>query len=737
MAEPDWLRLQKKVFTRYVQQKLRQGGIKTEVKNLIEDLKCTNLLIDFAEVLSQKTFPGKKPVPQTAKIQQMNNANIALKFVKESCGVSTQTSAENIVDGNEKLILGMIFQIILKFFKIEDDEGNASGDVKEALMLWLKNRTAGYSGVELKDWTKSFHNGLPFCALIHKMRPKLLNYDSLTPAAKLDNITLALNLGEKYINVPKYIEPSDIEKMDDVGMIVYLSDWYYGVALLQKQDVAARRVGKLIVMTELHDNLKAQYKADATKLRGWVDGKIKELNERKFDNTLAGIQSRLNTFREYKKTEKGQKLGDLLDLESLFNNIAVRLANNNRPAFNPGDTITPQALQGQFGVLEKAELETAAAYAAELARQLRLHKLADRFKASAAKLVAYVAEKDTYFCAAENIDSVEKAEDALDQQAIEATETENARTSRTKDLQTIVAELEKEQFEKLGEIKSTMADVNSKFDKCLANAGSKNTKLQGELKKQQDINDGLCKDLANAVNDFNSWLNGKKERLSEKTAPLEDQLKVVATQEADSADAKLAAIKAAEDKVVARQIINNPHTNVSHSDCVAAWGQFGLTLKKKRELLESQIEEKKKAGLTAEQLQEIDQNFKYFDKDKSGLIDKRELRACLQSLGEDATPKDVQAVLDVYDSNKDGKITFDEFSNFMKVKLGDKNSKEEIQDSFKYLTFEKDYVTVDQMSIMVNDISWKTRHVDYLKKEMKPKGEGLDWSTWTDEVFAR
>jgi hypothetical protein len=36
-----------------------------------------------------------------------------------------------------------------------------------------------------------------------------------------------------------------------------------------------------------------------------------------------------------------------------------------------------------------------------------------------------------------------------------------------------------------------------------------------------------------------------------------------------------------------------------------------MTIKKKLELVESQIEEEKKAGLTSEQLQEIKDNFNY------------------------------------------------------------------------------------------------------------------------------
>lgn len=75
-----------------------------------------------------------------------------------------------------------------------------------------------------------------------------------------------------------------------------------------------------------------------------------------------------------------------MDLESLFQNIAARLQHNNRPAYQPGADLTPEALQTQFTNLEKAELDTSAAYAAELTRQLKLHKQADQFKASAHKV---------------------------------------------------------------------------------------------------------------------------------------------------------------------------------------------------------------------------------------------------------------------------------------------------------------------------------------------------------------
>jgi len=118
-------------------------------------------------------------------------------------------------------------------------------------------------------------------------------------------------------------------------------------------------------------------------------------------------------------------------------------------------------------------------------------------------------------------------------------------------------------------------------------------------------------------------------------------------------------------------------------------------------------------------------------------LKKRELRACLQSLGESSTPKDIAALLEKYDGDKDGKLKFDEFQKFMFTKLGDTNSREEILGSFKYLAFDKDTITETNLVSVINDVSWKTRHVDYLKKEMPKKNDGYDYIKWTTDAFNR
>lgn len=73
-------------------QALRKAGIKQNVGDLIAELKDGLLLIQLVEAMSGKSF-GAKPKPTNVRIQQIDNVNRALGFVKDN-GIKHKASAE-------------------------------------------------------------------------------------------------------------------------------------------------------------------------------------------------------------------------------------------------------------------------------------------------------------------------------------------------------------------------------------------------------------------------------------------------------------------------------------------------------------------------------------------------------------------------------------------------------------------------------------------------------------------
>lgn len=68
---------------------------------------------------------------------------------------------------------------------------------QEALLLWCKTNTSGYSDVGVTNFHTSWKDGLAFCALVHKFHPDLLQFDSMSKDKPLDNLEAAFSVATK------------------------------------------------------------------------------------------------------------------------------------------------------------------------------------------------------------------------------------------------------------------------------------------------------------------------------------------------------------------------------------------------------------------------------------------------------------------------------------------------------------------------------------------------------------
>merc|ERR1711864_64135 len=93
---------------------------------------------------------------------------------------------------------------------------------------------------------------------------------------------------------------------------------------------------------------------------------------------------------------------------------------------------------------------------------------------------------------------------------------------------------------------------------------------------------------------------------------------------------------------------------------------------------------KKKPGqLTEEQLDEIREAFSLFDSDASGMIDVRELKAAMRALGFEVKNEELKKMVSDVDNDGNGTIEFVEFLGMMSGKMGEKDSREDIEKVFK------------------------------------------------------
>merc|ERR1711968_162617 len=93
---------------------------------------------------------------------------------------------------------------------------------------------------------------------------------------------------------------------------------------------------------------------------------------------------------------------------------------------------------------------------------------------------------------------------------------------------------------------------------------------------------------------------------------------------------------------------------------------------------------KKKPGqLSDEQLDEIREAFSLFDSDASGMIDIRELKAAMRALGFEVKNEELKKMVTDIDNDGNGTIEFAEFLMMMTAKMGEKDTREDIEKVFK------------------------------------------------------
>ncbi|XP_066482020.1 spectrin beta chain, non-erythrocytic 1 isoform X1 [Tiliqua scincoides] len=386
--------VQKKTFTKWVNSHLAR--VSCRITDLYADLRDGRMLIKLLEVLSGERLP--KPTKGRMRIHCLENVDKALQFLKEQRVHLENMGSHDIVDGNHRLTLGLIWTIILRFqiqdISVETEDNKEKKSAKDALLLWCQMKTAGYPNVNIHNFTTSWRDGMAFNALIHKHRPDLIDFDKLKKSNAHYNLQNAFNLAEQHLGLTKLLDPEDIsvDHPDEKSIITYVVTYYHYFSKMKALAVEGKRIGKVLDNAIETEKMIEKYESLASDLLEWIEQTIIILNNRKFANSLIGVQQQLQAFNTYRTVEKPPKFTEKGNLEVLLFTIQSKMRANNQKVYMPREGKLISDINKAWERLEKAEHERELALRNELIRQEKLEQLARRFDRKAAMRETWLSE---------------------------------------------------------------------------------------------------------------------------------------------------------------------------------------------------------------------------------------------------------------------------------------------------------------------------------------------------------
>ncbi|XP_035238872.1 LOW QUALITY PROTEIN: filamin-A-like [Anguilla anguilla] len=228
--DAPWKKIQQNTFTRWCNEHLK--CINKRIANLQTDLSDGLRLIGLIEVLSQRKMFRKYNQRPTFRQMQLENVSVALEFLEKENIKLVSIDSKAIVDGNLKLILGLIWTLILHYSismpmwdeEQEEDEGKQKTP-KQRLLGWIQNKVPD---LPIANFSRDWQTGQALGALVDSCAPGLCpDWDSWDKEKPVDNAREAMQQADDWLGIPQVIAPAEIvdPNVDEHSVMTYLSQF--------------------------------------------------------------------------------------------------------------------------------------------------------------------------------------------------------------------------------------------------------------------------------------------------------------------------------------------------------------------------------------------------------------------------------------------------------------------------------------------------------------------------------
>ncbi|CAH8653212.1 unnamed protein product [Heterobilharzia americana] len=346
--------IQKKAFTNWVNQHLVKRNC--WVQDLFLDLRNGYLLVRLLECLTNEVL-GLEYIE--SRVHWIQNIQRVLDFLRYRGIRIVNIRADEIVDGNPKLTLGLIWIIILHFQLAEliEDQTKIQSNIrvdlsmdnaaKQTLLSWCRAVTSNYPGVYVKDFSESWGDGRGFLALIHRYRPDLIDFRQVDRQSARENLDLAFDLAERELEVTRLFDPDDISKItDERSIMTYVASLYdklvcnsqhrssYPLAIIPPMPSLYHdshtpgpvdSTFQFQASNQLPDELKSlwsDYRVLASDLIQWLRSTTDRLANRHFPSDLKAMQERvMDEIRRHRRDERPRRERERQQLVRMYEEL--------------------------------------------------------------------------------------------------------------------------------------------------------------------------------------------------------------------------------------------------------------------------------------------------------------------------------------------------------------------------------------------------------------------------------
>uniref|UniRef100_I3K6S1 Utrophin n=1 Tax=Oreochromis niloticus TaxID=8128 RepID=I3K6S1_ORENI len=254
---------------------------KTAIKDMFTDLRDGRKLLDLLEGLTGSVLSKERG---STRVHSLNNVNKVLQVLHQNNVDLVNIGGTDIVDGNHKLTLGLIWSIILHWQVkdvMKDVMSNLQQTNSEKLLLsWVRQCTRSYPEINVLNFTTSWVDGLALNGILHHFRPDAFSWDKVVAMNPVQRLDHAFTLAKDQLGIEKLLDPEDVavQVPDKKSILMYITSLF---AVLPK-DVSMEAIKEV-------ETLPRKYKVESEDSEGEMEGGLLEGDLDTYQTTLEEV----------------------------------------------------------------------------------------------------------------------------------------------------------------------------------------------------------------------------------------------------------------------------------------------------------------------------------------------------------------------------------------------------------------------------------------------------------------